>query len=371
MTIHLFIFENKIRSVVCPRAPNTTDDDDYYWYTGDEEHKTEDEEEHPYILNHFLRHTKGVRRPRNRCDFCDSNRLRSTYISTVPRLPPTWGIGPDFLPLLLTCRRIYADAIPTLYSHPTFSTNHIYTLTDFLLSLPPPRLASLRSLHLVWPVPLNERHYPAASPSSSSDSFTSSATYASFISPYFASASASAPNLTPPPFGIAPPHDRVTWTAFWTLVATSAPRLRLVAVELVERGWWRRREWEAVIRPVAVVFGGGGQRARGRRTSDDEEEDDEYGHAVRVEGLVRFQRLGEEDEEGEEEPPGRMGWKEKKTKKRVWREKRWRVGQGWDEAKWVDGWEEGEDERDGVLEGKGRHRRFVQGDICIPPRWWE
>ncbi|KAF9640745.1 hypothetical protein BFW01_g12551 [Lasiodiplodia theobromae] len=293
MNIHLFIFENKIRSVVCPRAPNTTEDDDYYWYTGDEEHKTEDEEEDPYILNHFLRHTKGVRRPRNRCDFCDSNRLRSTYISTVPRLPPTWGIGPNFLPLLLTCRRIYADAIPTLYSHPTFSTNHIYTLTDFLLALPPPRLASLRSLHLVWPVPLNERHYPAASPSSSdSDSFTSSATYASFISPYFASASASAPDLTPPPFGLAPPHDRVTWTAFWTLVATRAPCLRQVAVELVERGWWRRREWEAVIRPVAVVFGGGGKKARARRSGGEEEEDDddgddEYGHAVRVEGFVQ------------------------------------------------------------------------------------
>lgn len=105
MTIHLFIFENKMRSVVCPRLPNTTEDDDYYWYTGDGEHKTEDEED-PYILNHCLRGTTGVRRPRNRCDFCDSKGVRSTYIPTVPRLPPTWGIGPGFLPLLLTCRRM-------------------------------------------------------------------------------------------------------------------------------------------------------------------------------------------------------------------------------------------------------------------------
>lgn len=212
----------------------------------------------------------------------------------------------------------------------------------------------MRSLHLVWPVPLNESHYHDDDERKDADSFTSSATYASFISPSFASACASAPDLTPPPFGIAPPHDRVTWTAFWTLVATRAPRLRLVAVELVERGWWRRREWEAVIRPVAVVFGSNKAR-HGRRCG---EEEDEYGHAVRVEGLVRFQRW-EEEREGE------------KRKKRVWREKRWRVGQGWDEAKWVDGWEEGEDERDGVLEGKGGNRGFVEGDICIPPRWWE
>ncbi|KAF9638031.1 hypothetical protein BFW01_g8928 [Lasiodiplodia theobromae] len=55
------------------------------------------------------------------------------------------------VPLLQTCRRLYTEAIATLYAETTFSFTDLFTLTDFLTSAIPRAHASrIRSLALTW-----------------------------------------------------------------------------------------------------------------------------------------------------------------------------------------------------------------------------
>lgn len=82
---------------------------------------------------------------------------------SIPWQPP---VDTDLLPLLLSCRRIYSEAIETLYSANIFEFSQIFTTFTFLTQmLPAHRLKSLRHLRIHMRIP---RH-PALNPRAERD----------------------------------------------------------------------------------------------------------------------------------------------------------------------------------------------------------
>lgn len=72
--------------------------------------------------------------------------------TSAPREANAQATG--LLPLLVSCRRIYSEAIHVLYSTNTFEFTQNFAAFTFLkVTLPPQRLASLRSLHLHMRIP--------------------------------------------------------------------------------------------------------------------------------------------------------------------------------------------------------------------------
>ena len=75
-----------------------------------------------------------------------------------PRLPGFYG-GPlpqhpaqpaDFAPLLQTCRMVYREAAPIMYSDNIFDVNHLDTLLYMRRSILSHRLAEIQSLNMTW-----------------------------------------------------------------------------------------------------------------------------------------------------------------------------------------------------------------------------
>ena len=54
------------------------------------------------------------------------------------------------LPFLVTCRRLYAEAIDVLYSHNNFSMLHLESVLYLSYTTLPQRFNAIRSLHLSW-----------------------------------------------------------------------------------------------------------------------------------------------------------------------------------------------------------------------------
>ncbi|KAB2568833.1 hypothetical protein DBV05_g12484, partial [Lasiodiplodia theobromae] len=135
------------------------------------------------------------------------------------------------VPLLQTCRRLYTEAIATLYAETTFSFTDLFTLTDFLTSaIPRAHAARIRSLALTWTpltqpiVPrsslspgmvheLRRRHGPRGCPL--------------LLRP---------PYAAPPAHLVGPPHDAATWRdEVCGVVRALLPGLRRLRLELADR----------------------------------------------------------------------------------------------------------------------------------------
>ncbi|TLD18890.1 Cytochrome c peroxidase [Venturia nashicola] len=61
------------------------------------------------------------------------------------------------LPLLKTCRRIYSEAIPVLYSTNKFTTSHIEVIPSLTSTIRLPRFNSISSLSVTWSLPTIHR----------------------------------------------------------------------------------------------------------------------------------------------------------------------------------------------------------------------
>lgn len=85
-----------------------------------------------------------------------SRHVCSGYSTVCPSSAPreTNPQATGFLPLLVSCRRIYSEAIQVLYSANTFEFTQNFAAFTFLkVMLPPQRLSSLRSFHLHMRIP--------------------------------------------------------------------------------------------------------------------------------------------------------------------------------------------------------------------------
>ncbi|KAL3458737.1 hypothetical protein BJX64DRAFT_291888 [Aspergillus heterothallicus] len=56
----------------------------------------------------------------------------------------------NLLAVVLTCRRIYSEAIPILYARNAFKFSNLAAITSFTSTVLPHRLNCIRSLHLEW-----------------------------------------------------------------------------------------------------------------------------------------------------------------------------------------------------------------------------
>ncbi|KAL1650865.1 hypothetical protein SLS58_000984 [Diplodia intermedia] len=79
-----------------------------------------------------------------------------SHINPPSSLPATSSVT-GLLAILLTCRRVYREAAPTLYQANVFDANHPQTLALFATTIPPHRLASIRELQLRWTWRLRHR----------------------------------------------------------------------------------------------------------------------------------------------------------------------------------------------------------------------
>lgn len=77
----------------------------------------------------------------------------------VPSKTPMWGLG--ILSLLRTCRRVYSDVIPYLYSKPTFSFQDTLPFLAFVASIPPSHFQHIRSVTINLATPDLPRHLQA------------------------------------------------------------------------------------------------------------------------------------------------------------------------------------------------------------------
>lgn len=80
------------------------------------------------------------------------HQLTTKRPSSAPRIHYTQATG--LLPLLVTCRQIYSEAINTLYSSNRFEFTQIHTIFRFLARMiPQPRLPAIRHLVIKMAVP--------------------------------------------------------------------------------------------------------------------------------------------------------------------------------------------------------------------------
>ncbi|KAL4868149.1 hypothetical protein BDV12DRAFT_170147 [Aspergillus spectabilis] len=70
------------------------------------------------------------------------------YPHTHPSLPS--HLSTSSIPLLQTCRTIYAESSPILYKNATFDTDDLATFIAFTLSISPAHLAVIKSLAVQW-----------------------------------------------------------------------------------------------------------------------------------------------------------------------------------------------------------------------------
>ncbi|KAI9662039.1 MAG: hypothetical protein M1831_002954 [Alyxoria varia] len=168
------------------------------------------------------------------------------------------------LPLVKTCRKVYTEAIPLLYTTNHFSLNHIETLISLHLTLLPHRLSQIRSLTLSWRLTLAPYKVQRSSDSNA----------ASLVI---------GPNVSPPP------HDLGTWeSACAALAAMTGLRDLHVIIEPRPGNFplgsapLKPESWKPFLDPLQKVMGwkqgagggggsgavesqGGGGRGRVRR----------------------------------------------------------------------------------------------------------
>lgn len=85
-----------------------------------------------------------------------SHHICSGYSTTLPSSAPreTYPQASGLLPLLVTCRRVYSEAIQTLYSANTFEFTQNFAAFSFLkVMLPPQRLPCFRQFRLHMRIP--------------------------------------------------------------------------------------------------------------------------------------------------------------------------------------------------------------------------
>lgn len=111
------------------------------------------------IIYHFVFSTPFTRIERYRHPKIQSSSSPAfSYISPTPSTSPspsrlhttTRPQDPSPLSLLLTCRQLSTEALPTLYSSTTFLFTHPLTLSSFLSLSPAPGLQALRSIILFY-----------------------------------------------------------------------------------------------------------------------------------------------------------------------------------------------------------------------------
>lgn len=111
------------------------------------------------------------------------------------------------LPLLMTCRRIYTEAMPVLYGENTFSMLHLYSVTSLAETVLPQRLHTIRKVELGWyfyvPYPLYRRRGKSVIGQ-------------------------------PTTMDECPPYDIATWERVWDILA-GMEGLRELRVDLVGR----------------------------------------------------------------------------------------------------------------------------------------
>ncbi|KAI9844220.1 MAG: hypothetical protein M1837_005726 [Sclerophora amabilis] len=117
----------------------------------------------------------------------------------------------NLLPLLMTCRHVYTEAINILYSENVFDFKHLYTIFDLSSTIPSHRFNSIRSIQLAWhfEVPIASRDVPQ-------------------------------------------PHDPATWKKAWQLLA-SMKGLRLLRVDLRGSFHWHMQPRMDVLMPLCEV----------------------------------------------------------------------------------------------------------------------
>lgn len=101
------------------------------------------------ILHHICQTPEKVREE-------GSHHICSGYSTVCPTSSPreTFPQASGLLPLLVSCRRIYSEAVHILYSTNTFEFTQNFAAFTFLkVMLPPQRLASLRHFRLYMRIP--------------------------------------------------------------------------------------------------------------------------------------------------------------------------------------------------------------------------
>ena len=129
------------------------------------------------------------------------------------------GISTTGLPLLLTCRAIYREAIDVLYGSNVFSLNDINILV-FWNDMPlvrRPRMAAIRHLKISW------SYYEDP---------------VSFLGLRYA------------------PYDWATWKRFWTIIAENMPALKSLHARIEYVGRWEKPKMEQPwIQPMMTLKG--------------------------------------------------------------------------------------------------------------------
>jgi hypothetical protein len=122
--------------------------------------------------------------------------------------------------LLRTCRQIYTEALPLLYSTNAFDFDDLSTFNIFAATMPRPGLAAIKTLHLNW--------------------FT---TFPPLQSPDTVSLENA-------------PHDDGTYLQFWRTVAQHMPALSELHVGIKDTAWVTRFDvGDPWVRPIKEVRG--------------------------------------------------------------------------------------------------------------------
>ncbi|KAJ4287685.1 hypothetical protein N0V90_012388 [Kalmusia sp. IMI 367209] len=117
---------------------------------------------------------------------------------------PTDG---DVLPLLLTCRQIYSEAIDAVYSSNCFSFSDLDCLRYFSCTILPHRWALVQTLDIEWCI-----SWPIYDPIAQTLLVSRPALY--------------------------PPHDEATWEATWRIISNMS-NLKSLRVSLMYFDWFR------------------------------------------------------------------------------------------------------------------------------------
>ena len=153
--------------------------------------------------------------------FTDFNRAccpsaRHLIVPKSVPIPPS----PIAIALLRTCRQIYAEAIPILYSSNTFDIDDLRAFVLLAGNVPSRGLSAIKSLHLSWSADYPPLQFAA----------TASATKA--------------------------PYDDATYLRFWDMVASQMPALRELRMAIQDMWWVRTLEVEDPwVQPVKHVKG--------------------------------------------------------------------------------------------------------------------
>lgn len=143
-------------------------------------------------------------------------RARQLFVPEPVPIPPSdIAIG-----LLLSCRQIYAEALPILYSLNTFDFDDLSAFNLFAKNISPSGLSSIKSLHLKW-----FAGYPPLQ-------------FAQTKSPTSA------------------PGDDATYLQFWHVLASQMPALTELRMAIVGSVWvWRLGLQDPWVQPVKQVKG--------------------------------------------------------------------------------------------------------------------